>query len=74
VLGGLLTGAYLVLVLMRALEEPGASAAPPRPVAAWREAVPLALALLAVLMGLIGLAPFEAGAGVGLAIAEGTLP
>jgi len=57
VLGGLLTGAYLVLVLMRALEEPGASAAPPRPVAAWREAVPLALALLAVFMGLAGALP-----------------
>jgi formate hydrogenlyase subunit 3/multisubunit Na+/H+ antiporter MnhD subunit len=57
VLGGLLTGAYLVLVLMRALQEPDASAAPPRPVAAWREAVPLVLALLAVLMGLTGLLP-----------------
>jgi formate hydrogenlyase subunit 3/multisubunit Na+/H+ antiporter MnhD subunit len=57
VLGGLLTGAYLVLVLMRALAEPAESAAPLRPVAAWREAVPLVLALLAVLMGLTGLLP-----------------
>jgi len=57
VIGGLLTGAYLVLVLMRALAEPAASAAPPQPVAAWREAVPLVLALLAVLMGLAGVLP-----------------
>jgi formate hydrogenlyase subunit 3/multisubunit Na+/H+ antiporter MnhD subunit len=57
VVGGLLTGAYLVLVLMRALQEPDASAPPPRTVAAWREAIPLALALLAVLMGLVGLVP-----------------
>jgi formate hydrogenlyase subunit 3/multisubunit Na+/H+ antiporter MnhD subunit len=57
VLGGLLTGAYLVLVLMRALAEPAATAEPLRPVAAWREAVPLVLALLAVLMGLTGLLP-----------------
>jgi formate hydrogenlyase subunit 3/multisubunit Na+/H+ antiporter MnhD subunit len=57
VLGGLLTGAYLVLVLMRAFEEPAASAVASQPVAAWREAVPLALALLAVLMGLAGALP-----------------
>ena len=57
VLGGLLTGAYLVLVLMRALEEPAESAVAPQPVAAWREAVPLALALLAVFMGLAGALP-----------------
>jgi len=57
VAGGLLTGAYLVLVLMRALAEPAATAAPLRPVAAWREAVPLVLALLAVLMGLVGVLP-----------------
>jgi formate hydrogenlyase subunit 3/multisubunit Na+/H+ antiporter MnhD subunit len=57
VAGGLLSGAYLVLVLMRAFEEPTASAAAPQPVAAWREAVPLALALLAVLLGITGLLP-----------------
>jgi formate hydrogenlyase subunit 3/multisubunit Na+/H+ antiporter MnhD subunit len=57
VLGGLLTGAYLVLVLMRALDEPAAPAAPLQPVAAWREAVPLVLALLAVFMGLAGALP-----------------
>jgi formate hydrogenlyase subunit 3/multisubunit Na+/H+ antiporter MnhD subunit len=57
VLGGLLTGAYLVLVLMRALDEPAAPAAPLQPVAAWREAVPLVLALLAVFMGLAGVLP-----------------
>jgi formate hydrogenlyase subunit 3/multisubunit Na+/H+ antiporter MnhD subunit len=59
VAGGLLTGAYLVLVLMRALGEPAESAAAPQPVAAWREAVPLVLALLAVLLGIAGLAPVE---------------
>ncbi len=74
VLGGLLTGAYLVLVLMRALEEPAEPAAPLRPVAAWREAVPLVLALLAVFMGLAGLVPAEAGADVGAALARGMLP
>jgi formate hydrogenlyase subunit 3/multisubunit Na+/H+ antiporter MnhD subunit len=74
VLGGLLTGAYLVLVLMRALEEPAEPGAPMRPVAAWREAVPLVLALLAVFMGLAGLVPAEAGAGAGAALARGTLP
>jgi formate hydrogenlyase subunit 3/multisubunit Na+/H+ antiporter MnhD subunit len=57
VAGGLLTGAYLVLVLMRAFGEPAASAAAPQPVAAWREAVPLVLALLAMLLGLAGLLP-----------------
>ena len=57
VAGGLLTGAYLVLVLMRALGEPAESVAAPQPVAAWREAVPLALALLAVLLGIAGLVP-----------------
>ncbi len=57
VVGGLLTGAYLVLVLMRAMAEPAAHAAPPQPVAVWRETVPLALALLAVLMGLAGALP-----------------
>jgi formate hydrogenlyase subunit 3/multisubunit Na+/H+ antiporter MnhD subunit len=62
VAGGLLTGAYLVLVLMRALGEPPASAAVPQPVPAWREAVPLALALLAVFMGLAGLVPLSMGA------------
>jgi len=57
VLGGLLTGAYLVLVLMRTLDEPAAPAAPLQPVAPWREAVPLVLALLAVFMGLAGALP-----------------
>ena len=73
-LGGLLTGAYLVLVLMHAMEEPDASAALPRPVATWREAVPLALALLAVLMGVAGLAPAGATAGAGLAMVQGVSP
>jgi len=59
---------------MRALEEPAEPAAPLRPVAAWREAVPLVLALLAVFMGLAGLVPVEAGAGAGATLARGLLP
>ncbi len=74
VLGGLLTGAYLVLVLMRALEAPAAEAAPARPVASWREAVPLALALLAVFMGLAALVPVEAGALTGAPAISGASP
>ena len=57
VLGGLLTGAYLVLVLMRAMEARSEATAPLRHIASWREAVPLALALLAVFMGLAGVVP-----------------
>jgi formate hydrogenlyase subunit 3/multisubunit Na+/H+ antiporter MnhD subunit len=57
VLGGLLTSAYLVLVLMRAMETPSGTTTTPTHVASWREAVPLALALLAVLMGLGGAVP-----------------
>jgi formate hydrogenlyase subunit 3/multisubunit Na+/H+ antiporter MnhD subunit len=74
VLGGLLTGAYLVLVLMRALQAPAASAPPVQPVASWREAMPLALALLAVLMGLAALVPFEAGAPTGSQAIAGAWP
>jgi multicomponent Na+:H+ antiporter subunit D len=73
VLGGLLTGAYLVLVLMHALSEPDASAAAPRPVASWRDAAPLVLALLAVFMGLAGLAPFEVGQEAVAAQAHGAM-
>jgi multicomponent Na+:H+ antiporter subunit D len=74
VVGGLLTGAYLVLVLMRAMAEPSAQASPPQPVAAWREAVPLALALLAVFMGLAGLVPSLTAAGTATAVAQAALP
>jgi multicomponent Na+:H+ antiporter subunit D len=73
VLGGLLTGGYLVLVLMRMLEAPAAPAAPLQPVASWREAVPLVLALLAVLMGFAALVPFEAGALTGAPAISGAL-
>jgi formate hydrogenlyase subunit 3/multisubunit Na+/H+ antiporter MnhD subunit len=74
VLGGLLTGAYLVLVLMRALEQPAAAAAPFQSVAAWRESVPLVLALLAVLMGLLGVLPFGANQAAVPALAHGAAP
>ena len=74
VLGGLLTGAYLVLVLMHALGEPDPSGTAPRPVATWREAVPLGLALLAVFMGLAGFVPLGTGADAGLAPAHGAAP
>ena len=59
---------------MRAMEEPAAPAVPLQSVAAWREAAPLTLALLAVFMGLAGLVPAEAGADAGAALARGTLP
>ena len=59
VTGGLLTGAYLVLVLIRSMATPGDQAAIPEPVPAWRVAVPLALALVAVLMGAVALAPVQ---------------
>ena len=74
VLGGLLTGGYLVLVLMRMLEAPATPAAPLQPVASWREAVPLVLALLAVLMGFAALVPVEAGALTGAPAISGALP
>jgi formate hydrogenlyase subunit 3/multisubunit Na+/H+ antiporter MnhD subunit len=74
VAGGLLTGAYLVLVLMRAFGEPEAAAIPARPIAAWREAVPLVLALLAVLLGFAGLLPIESQSGAGAAVASGAMP
>ena len=59
VIGGLLTGAYLVLVLMRSMATPDQPAAPMLPVPAWSVAVPLALALVAALMGAITLAPAQ---------------
>jgi formate hydrogenlyase subunit 3/multisubunit Na+/H+ antiporter MnhD subunit len=74
VLGGLLTGAYLVLVLMHALAEPDSSATTPQPVAAWRESVPVVLALLAALLGLAGLAPFETGRDAVAALTPGASP
>ncbi len=74
VAGGLLTGAYLVLVLMRALGEPEAGSAAARPVARWREAVPLVLALLAVLLGLSALLPSGVLALGGLSLPTGAMP
>ena len=59
VLGGLLTGGYLVLVLVRAMEPPAAPLAEARPVARWREMIALALSLCALLLGLVALGPLE---------------
>jgi formate hydrogenlyase subunit 3/multisubunit Na+/H+ antiporter MnhD subunit len=73
VLGGLLTGAYLVLVLMRAMSAPDESAAAPKPLPAWREAVPLALALVAVLMGAVALLPLQGDALAGATQVAGAL-
>ncbi|MFG1477592.1 proton-conducting transporter membrane subunit [Xanthobacter sp. V4C-4] len=55
-LGGLLAGAYVLKVVALALQRP---AAPPaaRPVAAWRQWVALALALVAVGFGFVPLEP-----------------
>jgi formate hydrogenlyase subunit 3/multisubunit Na+/H+ antiporter MnhD subunit len=74
VLGGLLTGAYLLRVLQHAFAAPDATATVPVAVPAWREAVPLVLALLAVSLGLAGLAPALGGVGLGNAVAGGVLP
>jgi hypothetical protein len=59
---------------MRALEEPDAAVPSPKPVARWREAVPLVLALLAVLLGLFGLAPAGADAGFTTVASHGAAP
>ncbi len=59
VLGGLLTGGYVLLVLVRAM---GSAAAPLEPPSRWharREAVALAMSLCAVLLGLVALGPVE---------------
>jgi multicomponent Na+:H+ antiporter subunit D len=59
VLGGLFTGGYVMLVLVRAMGNPAEPAAPMTPVARSREAVALAMSLCAVLLGLVALGPVE---------------
>ena len=59
VAGGLLTGGYVMLVLMRAMGTSAAPMVPLEPVARYREAVALAMSLCAVLLGLLALGPIE---------------
>jgi len=57
VVGGLLTGGYVMLVLMRAMSAPAVPVVPLKPVARSREAVALAMSLCAVVLGLLALGP-----------------
>ncbi|HMO45825.1 MAG TPA: proton-conducting transporter membrane subunit [Rubrivivax sp.] len=57
--GGLLTAAYLFIVLSRALQTPTAPLALRAPVARDRELATLALALVSVLLGLVALADLQ---------------
>jgi multicomponent Na+:H+ antiporter subunit D len=59
VLGGLLTGGYVMLVLVRAMGSAAEPVEPLKPVARSREAVALAMSLCAVLLGLVALGPLE---------------
>ena len=59
VVGGLLTGGYVMLVLMRAMSASAVPVVPLKPVARSREAVALAMSLCAVLLGLLALGPIE---------------
>jgi formate hydrogenlyase subunit 3/multisubunit Na+/H+ antiporter MnhD subunit len=59
VLGGLFTGGYVMLVLVRAMGNAAEPAAPMKPVARSREAVALAMSLCAVLLGLLALGSLE---------------
>jgi len=59
VLGGLLTGGYVMLVLVRAMGGAAEPAEPMKPVARSREAVALAMSLCALLLGLLALGPLE---------------
>ena len=54
VLGGLLTGGYVMLVLIRAMGSTAEPLTSLAPVARSREAVALAMSLCAVLLGLAG--------------------
>lgn len=56
--GGLLAGGYVFLVLARALADPREPVMPSR-IKSSRQAVPLALALVAVLLGFVLLRPWE---------------
>lgn len=57
--GGLLAGAYVIRVLARAMEETSGNVALTLSVSRSREAVPLALAIGALLLGLVPLGPSE---------------
>ncbi|MEY6433617.1 proton-conducting transporter membrane subunit [Thioalkalicoccus limnaeus] len=57
--GGLLTGAYLYRVLVAALAAAPEPAIRYRPIARWRELVPLVLAVCSVLLGLVAFAPVD---------------
>jgi formate hydrogenlyase subunit 3/multisubunit Na+/H+ antiporter MnhD subunit len=59
VLGGLFTGGYVMLVLVRAMGNAAEPVTPMMPVARSREAVALAMSLCAVLLGLVALGPVE---------------
>jgi hypothetical protein len=59
VLGGLLTGGYVMLVLVRAMGNAAEQVEPLKPVARSREAIALAMSLCAVLLGLLALGPVE---------------
>jgi formate hydrogenlyase subunit 3/multisubunit Na+/H+ antiporter MnhD subunit len=59
VVGGLLTGGYVMLVLIRAMGSTAEPVVPLKPVARSREAVALAMSLCAVLLGLLALGPVE---------------
>jgi multicomponent Na+:H+ antiporter subunit D len=76
VLGGLLTGGYVMLVLIRAMGDPAESAGPIKPVARSREAVAVAMSLLAVLLGLVALGPVDLPAfgGADVAMAAEAVP
>ena len=57
--GGLLAGAYVIRVLARAMADASGSLHSARNVPRRREAVPLALAICALLLGLVPLQPSE---------------
>jgi len=59
VVGGLLTGGYVMLVLIRAMSASAVPIVPLKPVARSRETVALAMSLCAVLLGLLALGPIE---------------
>jgi formate hydrogenlyase subunit 3/multisubunit Na+/H+ antiporter MnhD subunit len=59
VLGGLFTGGYVALVLVRAMGNAKEPAASMKPVARSREALALAMSLCAALLGLLALGPVE---------------
>jgi formate hydrogenlyase subunit 3/multisubunit Na+/H+ antiporter MnhD subunit len=62
VVGGLLTGGYVMLVLIRAMSASDVPVVPLKPVARSREVVALAMSLCAVLLGLLALGPVELAA------------